>query len=108
MASRKRKKPNQKLLTCKFPVVEQKFIIQLKPKPKITTTQLPTLSDEVLLQHINLPSIYFVHAYHIEYNNLVFDTALATLNTDYELYPPAVLKKLGKNLAIHRIGREIY
>lgn len=107
MFTRKWKVPKLKLLIRKFPLAEQKVILQLYSKSVITTIQCFPVAKEVLRSHTDLPNINFVRAYFTENNILIFDTSMTTRDYDYEPYFPALKQILGNNIAIDQIDEEI-
>lgn len=68
----------------------------------MTTTQCLTITNEVTWYYTDLSTIKFAKTYLTEQDNLVFDTSLATKDTDYKSYFQAVCQALRvKTLSRH-------
>lgn len=84
-----------------FPGAGQKVMDQLKKNVTSTDTQCLTITNKILCQYTDLPTVNFTRAYLTNKDNLVFDTSLATIGTKYEPYFTAISQALDKYMS-HR------
>lgn len=101
------REPKSKFLSRKDPVEVQKVVLQLESKSIIIITKFLIMATKVLYQHTDLPSINLFRAYFTSYDNLVFDTSLATRGTYYEPSFPARHQTIGNYMIITRIEGEM-